>query len=73
MDGAFVFGANTTVTLDDLTGYPKPAKTLILTAQGGITGKPKADAALKAAGWGVVKEGNSLYLDAKPGSVILVR
>ena len=60
------------MTLDDLTGYPKPVKTLIATASS-ITGKPKADAALKAAGWGVVKEGNSLYLDAKPGTAILVR
>ena len=67
------FKSGSTVTLDDLSGYQEPTKTLILTAQGGITGKPKADAALKAAGWGVVKEGNSLYLDAKPGSAILVR
>ena len=36
-------------------------------------GKPKPDAALKAAGWSVVKEGNSLYLDVPQGAVILIR
>ena len=66
------FKSGSTVTLDDLSGYPKPVRTLIATASS-IAGKPKADAALKAAGWSVVKEGNSLYLDARQGMAFLVR
>lgn len=66
------FKSGSTVTLDDLSGYPKPVKTLIATASS-ITGRPKADAALKEAGWGVVKEGNSLYLDARQGTAIIIR
>ena len=67
------FASGSTVTLDDLSAYPKPERLLIATAEGGITGKPKPDAALVAAGWGVVKVGNSLYLDAKPGTAIIIR
>lgn len=67
------FASGSTVTLDDLSGYSKPVRTLIATAEGGITGKPKPDAALKAANWGVVKEGNSLYLDARQGAAIIIR
>ena len=66
------FESGSTVTLDDMTGYEKPVKTLIATASS-ITGKPKPDAALKAAGWGVVKEDNSLYLDAQQGCTVIVR
>ena len=67
------FKSGSTVTLDDLSEYQNPVRTLIATAEGGITGRPKADAALKEAGWGVVKEGNSLYLDAKHGTMVFIR
>ena len=67
------FASGSTVTLDDLSAYPKPVRTLIATAEGGITGKPRPDAALAAANWGVVKKGNSLYLDFKQGCSVIVR
>lgn len=67
------FASGSTVSLDDLSAYPTPERLLIGTAEGGITGKPKPDAALKAAGWGVVKVGNSLYLDARQGLLVIIR
>ena len=71
------FTDGATVTLDDLTAYEKPVKTLIATASS-IIGKPKPDAAAEAAGWRVAKETNadgtvSLYLGPISGLTIFVR
>lgn len=71
------FTDGATVTLDDLTAYEKPVKTLIATASS-IIGKPKPDAAAEAAGWRVAKETNadgtvSLYLGPISNLTIFVR
>lgn len=71
------FTDGATVTLDDLTAYEKPVKTLIATASS-IIGKPKPDAAAEAAGWRVAKETNadgtvSLYLGPISSLTIFVR
>ena len=67
-----VFADGATLTLDDLSGFRPQEPTLVATAAGGITGKPRADAALRAARLGVVKEGNSLYVRPVPGFCIFV-
>ncbi|MDO5319490.1 MAG: hypothetical protein Q4G65_12750 [bacterium] len=71
------FKDGATVTLDDLSAYEKPVKTLFATASE-INGKPKPDAAAAEAGWRVTKEKNatgtvSLYLGPISSLMIIVR
>ena len=71
------FKDGATVTLDDLSAYEKPVKTLFATATS-VTGKPKPDADAEAAGWRVTKETNadgtvSLYLGPVSSLMIIVR
>lgn len=81
MAGDLKFEAGATFSIDDLSNLadatPDSAKITIaeVTGEGKkVLGKPKADAALRAKGWTVLRDGaQRLVLGPKPGAVILLR
>lgn len=75
MSGAMTFSANTSVEIDDLTQFEKVVRHDIVTAEGGITGKPKVTDAMREAGWAcyLSSDGKTLYLDKPHGMAIIVR
>lgn len=81
MAGDLKFEAGATFSIDDLSkladATPDSAKITIAEVTGvgkQVIGKPKADAALRAKGWTVLRDGGQrLVLGSKPGTVILLR